>query len=75
VLAKRSEDVGERFDVAISRAVSYRDLERSLPMLASRLMLLTGQEGPPDSLGFVWEPPIPLPWGNSRFLRIASPMT
>ncbi|HXB72586.1 MAG TPA: 16S rRNA (guanine(527)-N(7))-methyltransferase RsmG [Candidatus Acidoferrales bacterium] len=70
VVAKRAEEVAAGFDVAISRAVSYHDLEGSLRRLASRAMLLTGHEVPPDGLGFVWEPGIPLPLGNRRFLRI-----
>ena len=72
VVAKRAEELVGGFDVAISRAVSYQDLKGSLPKLASRAMLLTGQEAPPDGLGFVWEPPIPLPWGERRFLRIGA---
>jgi 16S rRNA (guanine527-N7)-methyltransferase len=70
VLSKRAEDVTERFDVAISRAVSYQDLEGSLDKLASFAILLSGGEAPPDSLGFVWDAPIALPWGNQRFLRV-----
>jgi 16S rRNA (guanine527-N7)-methyltransferase len=70
VAAKRAEDVAGVFDLAVSRAVSYQDLEGSLPRLASRAMLLSGQESPPDSIGFVWEAPVPLPWGERRFLRI-----
>ena len=71
VVAKRAEEVSGPFDVAISRAVSYQDLDAVLRALASRAMLLTGEEVPPDALGFVWEAPIPLPWGERRFLRIA----
>ncbi len=70
VLSKRAEEVNGRFDVAISRAVSYRDLGLSLHKLASIGILLSGAEPPPDSLGFVWAPPIALPWGNRRFLRV-----
>jgi 16S rRNA (guanine527-N7)-methyltransferase len=70
VLSKRAEEVGDPFDVSVSRAVSYQDLERSLGKLASNTMLLSGGETPPDSLGFVWDAPIVLPWGNQRFLRI-----
>jgi len=69
ILAERAEDVTGRFDLAISRAVSYEDLGSSLCRLAPRALLLTGQEPPPASLGFDWDPPIPLPWGNNRFLR------
>jgi len=47
VLAKRAEDVGEGFDIAISRAVSYEDLEKPLQILAPVAYLLTGAEEPP----------------------------
>lgn len=68
VLAKRAEDVTETFDWVISRAVSYEDLAAVLKNLAPNADLLTGAEGPPESLGFVWDAPIPLPWGKQRFL-------
>jgi len=68
VLSKRAEDVTETFDWAISRAVSYADLGRVLRKLAPNAALLSGMEGPPESLGFVWEAPMALPWGEQRFL-------
>ncbi len=70
VLAKRAEDVGERFDWAISRAVSYDDLRKALGQMAPCSALLTGADPPPDWLGFEWDAPIPLPWGRHRFLRL-----
>jgi 16S rRNA (guanine(527)-N(7))-methyltransferase RsmG len=70
VLAQRAEEVTERFDVAVSRAVSYQDLERSLDKLSSNAILLCGVETPPVSLGFVWDSHIMLPWGDQRFLRV-----
>lgn len=73
VIAKRAEDVTESFDWAISRAVSYRDLSRSLRRLAPRAILLTGADAPPAELGFSWCPPTPLPWGAQRFLRTTRP--
>lgn len=73
VIAKRAEDVTESYDWAISRAVSYRDLSRSLRRLAPNAILLTASDAPPADLGFSWRPPIPLPWGNQRFLRITEP--
>jgi len=69
VLAKRAEDVRERFDRVISRAVSYRDMAPYLKDLASAADLLTGAEEPPAEFGFAWQPALPLPWGNQRFLR------
>ena len=68
VLAKRAEDVAETFDWVISRAVSYEDLAPFLKRLAPNADLLTGSEGPPESLGFQWEAPAALPSGNQRFL-------
>jgi len=70
VLARRAEDVNERFDWAISRAVSYEDLASFLKNLAPNADLLTGGEEPPGGIGFVWQPQIPMPWGAQRFLRI-----
>lgn len=72
VISKRAEDVAETFDWAISRAVSYQDLSRSLKRLAPRALLLTGADPPPDSLGFSWRQPIPLPWGDQRFVQASA---
>jgi 16S rRNA (guanine527-N7)-methyltransferase len=69
VLARRAEDVGEQFDWAISRAVSYKDLASFLKNLTASVDLLTGGEAPPDGIGFVWQPAILVPWGGQRFLR------
>lgn len=69
VLANRAEDVDQRFDRAISRAVSYKDLRRALKKLAPFADLLTGAEEPPAELGFIWEPGIVVPWGERKFLR------
>lgn len=71
VIAKRAEDVAEKFDRLISRAVSYEDLKGSLQNLASGADLLTGAEDPP-SLGMVWQEPVQIPWGNAQFLRIGN---
>ena len=70
VIARRAEEMEERFDCAISRAVSYEDLVPVLKKISKNADLLTGGEAPPVELGFEWEEPIPLPWGKSRFLRI-----
>jgi 16S rRNA (guanine(527)-N(7))-methyltransferase RsmG len=68
VLAVRAEEVGERFDRAAGRAVSYRDLKPFLKNLAPAADLLIGEERPPEELGFCWGEPIRLPWGKNRFL-------
>jgi 16S rRNA (guanine527-N7)-methyltransferase len=70
VLAARAEDVKEQFDRAISRAVSYADLASFLKNLAPSVDLLTGSEAPPDGIGFVWLPAVPVPGSRQRFLRI-----
>jgi len=77
VLARRAEQVAgqvneknNEFDLAVSRAVSYHDLIPSLKALAPDAYLLGGTESAPDETGFVWEPPIPLPWGTQRYLRV-----
>jgi 16S rRNA (guanine527-N7)-methyltransferase len=69
VIAKRAEQVDEEFDHLISRAVSYEDLRSSLKKLAPVADLLSGVEEPP-SLGMQWNPPIAVPWGNTRLLRV-----
>jgi len=71
VLAKRAEEVAERFDWAVSRAVSYYDLARNLKRLAPHAALLTGAEPPPLELGFDWEAPVPLPGSKQRFLLVS----
>ena len=70
VLPLRAEDVHERFDVVVSRAVSYEDLAGNLVRLAPKALLLTGVEDPPGDLGYVWQVPMALPWGSQRFLRV-----
>ena len=70
ILSVRAEEVREEFDHVISRAVSYEDLVPSLKNLGTSADLLTGEEGPPDDLGFVWKEAVPLPWGKGRFLRM-----
>ena len=70
VIAKRAEEISERFDWAISRAVSYDDLLKPLWRLAPNAALLTGAEAPPPELGTPIGPPIALPSGNQRYLRL-----
>jgi 16S rRNA (guanine(527)-N(7))-methyltransferase RsmG len=70
VLPKRAEDVSERFDCAVSRAVSYADLAPILKKIARTADLLTGVEDPPEEMCFTWNGVIPLPWGTNRFLRL-----
>src|SRR5579872_2084837 len=55
VVPKRAEAVKERFDLVISRAVSYEDLAAPLKSLAESADLLTGEEEPPDRWGWRWK--------------------
>jgi 16S rRNA (guanine527-N7)-methyltransferase len=71
VLAKRAEEIEERFDWAISRGVSYRDLKVNLKRLAANAALLSGADAPPPELGFDWLAPIPLPGSRQRFLYVS----
>ena len=74
VLAVRLEAVNGDFEWALSRGISYADLETHLRRIAGHAALLTGIEQPPESLGFQWEEGIPIPWGERRFLRIGRRM-
>ena len=69
VLNKRGEDIEERFDCVISRAVSFEDLGSVLKKIAQTADLLTGGEAPPPDWCFTWNS-IPLPWGRHRYLRV-----
>jgi len=70
VLGQRVEDVAEYFDWAVSRAVSFADIASTVKKLADRVELLIGEVQPSDLPGFVWRPPIRLPWGQRRVLLI-----
>ena len=69
VLVCRAEDVDERFDRVISRAVSYEDLSGILKKLAPSADLLSGAGEPPAAMGIAWQEPIVLPWARGRYLR------
>jgi len=69
VLVSRAEEVADRYDWAISRAVSDADLARVLPRLAPNVALLAGAEEARIP-GFEWEVPVLLPDTRNRFLRI-----
>lgn len=70
VLAARAEDVAERFDWLVSRAVSYDDLSDPVRRFGSRVALLTGAEEPPASWNLTWATNS-LPSGKNRFLRVS----
>lgn len=62
VLGRRAEDVQERFDWLISRAVAWEDL----PMLGDHVALLASEPAPE----FPWRENVRLPWGDRRVLLI-----
>jgi 16S rRNA (guanine527-N7)-methyltransferase len=72
VLSTRAEDVSEQFDWVVSRAVRYADIAAALMMLGRNAELLTGEMRAEDLVGFEWQQPIRLPWGERRFLWIGS---
>jgi len=70
VAAQRAEDVAERFDWVVSRAVRYSDVAGALKKLGRNAELLTGEVRAADLAGFNWQEPIRLPWGERRYLWI-----
>ncbi|MGA3077751.1 MAG: 16S rRNA (guanine(527)-N(7))-methyltransferase RsmG [Bryobacteraceae bacterium] len=72
VVAKRAEDVAERFDWVVSRAVRYSDIAGALKKLGRNAELLTGEVRTEDLSGFAWQEPIRLPWGDRRYLWIGT---
>ena len=69
VLAKRAEDILERGDWIVSRAVDPREVLRNFPRLAPRVGLMLGEDDfselqkLPD---IAWASPVRLPWGDRR---------
>lgn len=69
VIPERADQVLEEFDWAVSRAVSYSQIEDSLRRLAPNIALLSSADRPDDH--FTWNS-IKLPWGDHRFLWLGS---
>jgi 16S rRNA (guanine527-N7)-methyltransferase len=70
IIAKRAEDVSERFDWVVSRAVKYSDIGEDLKRLGASVELLSGEVDSSDLPGFEWQVPVRLPWGEHRLLWI-----
>jgi len=69
ILSKRAEDVSERFDWLVSRAVDPKELLGLVPRLASRIGLMLGEDdffSVQKASGIAWSEPIRLPWGDRR---------
>jgi len=71
VLALRAEEVIERFDWVILRAVRFSQIEKTAAKLASNVAILGGVEPPIDTC-FTWNKPIAVPWGDPRKLWVGS---
>jgi 16S rRNA (guanine527-N7)-methyltransferase len=69
VLSRRAEQVSERFDWLVSRAVDPKDLMALVPQVASRIGLMLGEDDffeLQKGSGIAWSEPIRLPWGDRR---------
>lgn len=75
VVGRRAEDVAERFDWVVSRAVKYGDVSGVLRKLGKNAGVLTGEVRPSELPGFDWQAPIRLPWGAHRYLWIGRSFT
>jgi 16S rRNA (guanine527-N7)-methyltransferase len=71
VISMRAEQVGERFEWLVSRAVAWKQIASLVPLIASNLALLVGANDVCNMLkqkGIDWSAPLPLPWGRQRSL-------
>jgi len=71
VLSQRAEDIKERFDVLVMRAVECRSVRDSLARLANDVLILLSEKDLDDAradLEFVWHPARRLPWTGSGLL-------
>jgi 16S rRNA (guanine527-N7)-methyltransferase len=70
VLPNRAEDVAERFDWVVSRAVDPLEVLTNVPVLAPNVGLMLGEEdwlAIKTTSSIAWVEPIRLPWGDRRF--------
>jgi 16S rRNA (guanine527-N7)-methyltransferase len=69
VAAKRAEELDLKFDWLVSRAVTPNDVLNLAPKMGERVGLLVGAgdfEVLRENRGFVWSPPVSVPWGEKR---------
>lgn len=73
VAARRAEEIPERFDWIVSRAVRWNDV---LKVGAPHFGLLLGSEDAAEmqkkARGYRWEAPAELPWGERRVLMMGA---
>jgi 16S rRNA (guanine527-N7)-methyltransferase len=69
VLSSRAEDLAEKFDCLVSRAVAAGDVLALIPRLAPRIGLMVGEDDIPAlqaAKHVAWAEPVRLPWGDRR---------
>jgi len=69
VKSSRVEELGEKFDCLVSRAVAPGDLLALIPRLAPRIGLMVGEEDIhllQVAKHVAWSEPVQLPWGDRR---------
>jgi 16S rRNA (guanine(527)-N(7))-methyltransferase RsmG len=72
IIAQRAEQVAERFDWLVGRAIAANDVLALIPKLANQVGLLIGTtdfEGLTGHGGFTWSKTIAIPW-SSRTLCV-----
>lgn len=70
VLPIRVEEVTEKFDCVVCRAVLFSQIEKPVSAISAHIAIL-GTEKPPD-FRFTWNAPVQLPWGRQRFLWLGT---
>jgi 16S rRNA (guanine527-N7)-methyltransferase len=75
VMSIRAEQVGERFEWLVSRAVAWGQIANLVPLIASGVALLAGTDDATKILttqGITWDSPLLLPWGMKRNLIVGN---
>lgn len=75
VIARRVEQVEERFEWLVSRAVAWADVLVQVPRIAPGVALLVGSADACNLMkknNFQWDKCVPLPWGRQRTLIFGS---
>jgi 16S rRNA (guanine(527)-N(7))-methyltransferase RsmG len=75
VISKRFEAITEAFDVGLSRAVAWRDIEKSVASHTRHVGLIASASDALQILGsssFVWDAPISPPWDPETAVILGS---
>jgi len=65
----RAEDVRDKFDLLVSRALAAMEVLALIPRLAPRIGLMSGEDDIPllkSAKHIAWSEPVRLPWGDRR---------